>query len=265
MKHTMIDDKLAHDLFNQFITKLSPLGYYVFGLNQLKRLNGKRYQFKDNIDYYSKIFKDEDKYYNNKLLILLMTCFPNESIYALSYHTESFQVEYNPDLHVEYPLYPSGDDVLYVFDEFNQIYIPSYGDTFYVTGEKIINVIDDFIQSYSFESFELSDYRINFQYFKGKDEEEQGPVVDLKLYADERLIEHFEIFEDYFAKIDYLIKKVHSRYAIYGVTELNPKKLEKLKYLIRDSHFNEDEIAIINELYEILNTFNLTELVIGGV
>ncbi|WP_414056074.1 hypothetical protein [Macrococcus equi] len=268
MKHIELEDKLVNKIFKKFINKVSPYGIKYLGINHINRIPHKRYDFK---------FKYNDNYYysdeNDSLDLFaylfvkhILVAFPMKPLYTLSYHTESFEVRYYPDLCIEYPPYPNSDDVLYYIDDNNLIWVPWFGHSIYVMGDNLINVIDNFCEKHLEQSKIINiKEHMNGKYFKDKNTEEKGPVVDLILKANDAIIDHVEIFEENFALIDSLIVNNHNKYAIYGETKLNEKQISNILRNIRDKDFDIENGEIVKEFEVLLKTYNMTSLIIKGV
>ncbi|MCG7421019.1 hypothetical protein MHJ97_11350 [Macrococcus epidermidis] len=268
MKHIEVDDKLVNQIFNKFIKKISPFGIAYLGLHQINRIQHKRYDifFTHCEDKFHRGVNEAIDLYIYFFVKNIISAFHDKRLLTLSYHTESFEVQYSPDIYVDYPAFPNSDDVLYYLDDDNMIWIPWFGHSIYVIGEKLIEVIDVFSEKNNSNNnfIKLLEHKSR-KFFKDREVEERGPVVDLIMKANVAVIDHVEIYEETFALIDDLVAKNYKNYSIYGETIIDEKlKLQILKD-IRNKQYNREHEPIVKEFEAILNTYNMTSLIISGV
>lgn len=146
MKHFEVDDKLVNQIFKKVIKKVSPYVIAYLGLHQINRIQHKRYDiyFTHCEDKFHRGVNEAIDLYTYFCVKNIISAFHDKRLLTLSYHTESFEVQYSPDIYVDYPAFPNSDDVLYYLDDDNMIWIPWFGHSIYVIGEKLIEVIDVF-------------------------------------------------------------------------------------------------------------------------
>ncbi|MGV2927848.1 hypothetical protein RW115_04545 [Macrococcus capreoli] len=268
MKHIELDDDLAHQIFTRFLKKVSPYGIKYLGIHQINRIANKRYDviFKNNDDYYNQGEEEALDDYNFYFVKNIMDSFPNHKLYTLCYHTESFEVQYAPDLYIDLPSYPNSDDVLYYIDDNHMIWIPWFGHSIFVIGDKLIEAVNRFCENQHERKFliTISEHKSR-KYFKDKYTESRGPVIDIIMKANDAVIEHVEIYEEDFALIDDLISKHHHNYSIYGETFLDQSHISNILRDIRNEQYDKQYESIVKEFEALLKTYNMTTLIIGGV
>ncbi|WP_414049434.1 hypothetical protein [Macrococcus animalis] len=268
MKHIELDDRIVAQIFNKFIKKVSPFGIAYLGINQINRIAHKRYDitFKHNDNYYDQDEEEALEVYDYYFVKNIIASFPNKRLLMLCYHTESFEVQYAPDLFIDLPPYPNSDDVLYYIDDNHMIWIPRFGLSIFVIGDKLIEAVNRFCEKQYERNhvITISEHKSR-KYFKDKDMESRGPVVDIIMKANDAIIEHLEIYEDDFASIDSLVRNQHNNYAIYGETVLDQRKITYILRDIRNKQYDKKYEPIVKEFESILKMYNMTTLIIGGV
>lgn len=265
LENQCVNQKLVEKMFTIFISKVNASTYDIIGVNHFKNIVHKRYEIKIKEEVTNDKVEKSIAEFEYSFLKILENNFPHNDIYTLCYHSESYMVKGGIDLS-EYSPYPSGDDVLYFITKDDMIWIPWYGKSIYVLGEKLIHLIDNSLCGLNkSDVITINEKQFDFLYFKQPGEEEQGPVVDIILKANDSVVDCFEISADTFERIDYILKKYTRNYAIYGVTVLGVEEIKNVLRDIENQTHPPDLYGILSEFKELLSTPNILTCIINGV